>query len=145
MTSDLIVMICSNSEHDPNRLEHGYRRKDFFIINILFLSEIFCHQPSLIGLYLAICSNLLFEDPFAIYWGHTLRRINQHPNLVGIYGVYFGFHGIEPFIRITTHDSFRIGCRLIILNVGCVVIINNKFILEWYTTHFTRPSERRCV
>ena len=105
-------------------------------MNVLFLSETFCHKPGLIGLYLAIYFNLLFEDLFAAYWGHTLRHINQHPNLVGIHGVHVEFHGIEPFVRVITYDSFRIGHRIIILNdVGCVVIQNDKSILEWYITH----------
>ena len=77
-------MVCCNSKHYLNILKYGYRRKDFFIINTLFLSKTFYHQPGLIGLYLAICSNFLFEDIFAAYWGHTLRRINQSPYLVGV-------------------------------------------------------------
>ena len=139
-------MVCRNSKHYPNRLEHGYWRKGFFIINILFLSQIFCRQPDLIGLYLAICSHLLFKNLFATYWGHTLMCINQSPNLIGIHGVHFRFYGIEPFVRVTTRDSFRIGREIIILNdVGCVVIPNDKSILEWYIMYSTWPLERRFV
>ena len=137
------LILGHNSQY---RLEHGYRWKIFFIINTLFLFKIFYHQSNFIGLYLAICSNLLLEDPFASYWGHTFRCINQIPNLVGIHGVYFRFHGIKPFVKVTIHDSFRIGRRIIILNdVECIVILNDKSVPEWYIMHSTWPSERRCM
>ena len=97
-------------------------------------------------MYAMLCTRLDIAYALGIDWGPTLRCINQGPNLVGIHRVYFRFHGIELLVRVTTHDSFRIGRRLIILNdVGCIVILNDKLIPEWYTMYSIQPSKRRCV
>jgi hypothetical protein len=57
------------------------------------LVKAFCHQSCLIDVNISITARLFLENSFTTDRSHTIDWINQVPNLIVMYGLYFRFHG----------------------------------------------------
>ena len=138
--SEFIVQVCSQSKHNPNGLEYCHRKKYLIIVNTIMLTISLGNQMGFIGLHLPICALLPFEDPFAPNGFYPLRRINQCPHTVDFYGLHFGFHGLQPFLRVGPLQCIHIGDRVLIVLIeldGIPVVDQETEVsvrLTWYST-----------
>ena len=66
--------------------------------------------------------------------------------MIDVQGVYFGYYGFKPTVRVSTHDDLRIGQENIILNdAWCIVILNGKpYLSGTYTLELTF-GEKVCI
>ena len=76
------------------------------------------------------------DIPISNLLGHTYWCFNHGPYLIDVQGVHFRCHSFKLSGRVFIHDYLYIDQENIILNnVWYIIILNDKFISEWYITH----------
>ena len=72
-------------------------------------------QIDFVGLHLPICTPFPLENLFTPYGFYPFKWINKCPYTVDFYGLYFGFHGLKPFLRVRPLQCIHIGDWILII------------------------------